>query len=101
MVLKNYFSYIPAVHKAKEKSQEYWQWSKRNRDGTLKFKDRVIRFVKGIEFLIGLACTICVLHMGFEATQEQSMAFTRRFLIMILFWVVFIEPIKVSFFAFK
>uniref|UniRef100_A0A0N5ACE1 G_PROTEIN_RECEP_F1_2 domain-containing protein n=1 Tax=Syphacia muris TaxID=451379 RepID=A0A0N5ACE1_9BILA len=87
-------SKIPTVHKAKERSQNYRPWSKRNRDGKLTFRHRLARFIKAFEAFLAILFIFITVHSGFKYFREEVLAFSRRTLITVVFWIFLIEPIK-------
>uniref|UniRef100_F1KR83 Location of vulva defective 1 n=1 Tax=Ascaris suum TaxID=6253 RepID=F1KR83_ASCSU len=87
-------SFIPVMHKASERGEKFLRMSKHDFDGRLKWKHRFAHMFKYIEFVIAIAIAITIMHFAFIYYTEQTMAFSRRFLITVLFWIVFTEPLK-------
>lgn len=83
------------MHKASERGEKFLRMSKHDFDGRLKWKHRFAHMFKYIEFVIAIAIAITIMHFAFIYYTEQTMAFSRRFLITVLFWIVFTEPLKV------
>uniref|UniRef100_A0A0N5AZ61 PLAT domain-containing protein n=1 Tax=Syphacia muris TaxID=451379 RepID=A0A0N5AZ61_9BILA len=92
-------SKIPAIHKAEERGQDYRPWSKRNRDGKFTLKHRLTRFVKAAEALLGILCAFITLHSSFYYFYEEVLAFSRRTIVTLVFWILLIEPLKMLSFS--
>uniref|UniRef100_A0A914ZMK6 Uncharacterized protein n=1 Tax=Parascaris univalens TaxID=6257 RepID=A0A914ZMK6_PARUN len=87
-------SFIPVMHKASERGEKFVRMSKHDFDGRLKWRHRFAHVFKYIEFVVAVAIAIIILHFAFLYHAEQTMAFSRRFLVTVLFWTVFTEPLK-------
>ncbi|VDM45381.1 unnamed protein product [Toxocara canis] len=87
-------SFIPVMHKASEKGENFLKMSKHDMRGRLRWWHRLAHLIKYIELAIAIAIAICIVQLAFGYYVEQTMAFSRRFIITLLFWILFTEPLK-------